>query len=104
MCYFVSAPYSSGWSAANHMHTATRQHEHFVHLVFQVRKVIVSIGVIIVVVDRQTELHHTVDAVGECLWLVECEARGEQGGFEDQERQILDGLVVLVRVAPLLPH
>mmetsp|Transcript_17764 Transcript_17764/g.57462 ORF Transcript_17764/g.57462 Transcript_17764/m.57462 type:complete len:716 (-) Transcript_17764:251-2398(-) len=57
---------------------------------------------VIVLVDAEAELDHAVDAGAEGVGVVEREARGEHGGLEQQEHEILDGLVALVRVAALL--
>ena len=54
-----------------------------------------------VLVDGETELDHAVDAAAEGVGLVEGEARGEQRGLEEEEDEILDGLVALVRVRAL---
>mmetsp|Transcript_28972 Transcript_28972/g.61126 ORF Transcript_28972/g.61126 Transcript_28972/m.61126 type:complete len:729 (-) Transcript_28972:69-2255(-) len=54
-----------------------------------------------VVVDGETELDHPVDSSSKGVRLVQAESRGEQGGFEEQEGQVLDGHVALVGLAAL---
>ena len=51
----------------------------------------------------QAKFDHPVDAVGVGLGVVQGEARGEQGGLEQQDDQVLHSLVVLVDVG-LLPE
>ena len=91
---------------SNHQHTTSTQagllHHgprfhlcqlvNFVHLarvivvvlVLEIGKVIVAVALVIVVVDRETELDETVDAVGEGHGLVEGEARSEEGGVVEE--------------------
>mmetsp|Transcript_23684 Transcript_23684/g.67877 ORF Transcript_23684/g.67877 Transcript_23684/m.67877 type:complete len:618 (-) Transcript_23684:487-2340(-) len=51
---------------------------------------------LVVVLDREAELDHAVDAAGKGGGLVEREARGEEGRLEEQVDQVLDRLVALV--------
>merc|ERR1712224_681623 len=52
---------------------------------------------IVVVLDREAELDHAVDARGERGGLVEREARREERGLEEEVDEVLDRLVALVR-------
>ncbi len=53
-------------------------------------------------VDVETKSDHTVDSGGVRVGLVEVEARSEQGGLEQQQSQVPDGLVSLVLSDPSL--
>merc|ERR1712072_1129805 len=52
----------------------------------------------VVLVNAQAKLDHAVDAASKGGGLIEVEARGEQGGVEQEPDEILYGLVVLVLV------
>merc|ERR1712224_410768 len=52
---------------------------------------------IVVVLDREAELDHAVDARGERGGLVEREAQREERGLEEEVDEVLDRLVALVR-------
>merc|ERR1712100_268588 len=64
------------------------------------RQIIISR--IVVVVDAQAELDHEVDAPGELRWLIQREARSQQGRVKQEPDEILHGLVRLVRGSLLL--
>merc|ERR1719313_1970815 len=55
----------------------------------------------VVLVDGEAELDHAVDAPGEGVGLVQGEARGEERGLEEEEHQVLHGLVALVGLGAL---
>merc|ERR1719267_56931 len=52
---------------------------------------------LVIVLDRETELDHAVDAAREGRRLVEREARREQRRLEEEVHKVLDGLVTLIR-------
>mmetsp|Transcript_26698 Transcript_26698/g.74554 ORF Transcript_26698/g.74554 Transcript_26698/m.74554 type:complete len:584 (+) Transcript_26698:103-1854(+) len=56
---------------------------------FQGRQVVVVAEALIIVIDAQAELDHAVDAPSKLCWLVEVEARGEQGGIEKEPDEVL---------------
>merc|ERR1712184_156722 len=60
-------------------------------------KVIVVSQTLIVIINTQAELDHAVDATRELCWLIEVEARCQQGGVEEEPDQVLHSLVRLVR-------
>merc|ERR1719486_1650244 len=71
-------------------------------IVLERREVIVLILLnSIVLVDRQAELDHVVDAASEGGGLVKVEARGQERRVEKEPDEILDRLVVLVVVGAL---
>lgn len=52
-------------------------------------------------VDRKAELDHAVDAGAEDVGVVQAEARGEQGGVEEQQDELLDRLIACVCLCPV---
>jgi hypothetical protein len=74
---------------------------HLTIISFQWWDIIVSIGSSRDVIDTETQLDHAVDARSKVGWIVEREARGEQGSVEDEPHKILDGLVVGIDVGLL---
>eukprot|EP00959_Pyramimonas_sp_CCMP1952_P094284 1972302-Pyramimonas_sp.AAC.1 len=54
-----------------------------------------------ILVDAEAELDHAVDAAAEGGGLVQGEAGGEEGGLEEQQHEVLDGLVRLVSLGTL---
>merc|ERR1719265_604994 len=66
------------------------------------RREVIIAKALVVVVDAQAELDHTVDATRELRWLVQVEARGQQRSVEKKPDQVFDGLVGLVRCRLLL--
>ena len=61
------------------------------------RQVIAFAQALTVVIDAEAELDHVVDAARKLRGLVQVEARGPQGGDEEQPDQILHRLIGLVR-------
>merc|ERR1719382_1821130 len=60
------------------------------------RRQLLALTLLVVVLNRETELDHAVDAPGEGGGLVEREARRERRRLEEQVHQVLDRLVALV--------
>ena len=56
----------------------------------------------LIVFDGETELDHSVDSVGELRGIVKGESGSQEGSFEQQPDQILNGLVALIGIALLL--
>merc|ERR1711967_188770 len=50
----------------------------------------------IVVINAKTKLDHAVNAASEGGWLIQGEARGEEGSVEEEPDEILDRFVVFV--------
>ena len=68
----------------------------------QGRQAIVFAQALTVVVDAEAELDHVVEVARKLRGLVQVEARGPQGGDEEQPDQILHRLIGLVR-RPAVP-
>merc|ERR1712170_175617 len=59
-------------------------------------QIVIIAEAFVVIVDAQSELNHAVDTTSELSRLVQIEARGQQGGVEEEPDQVLHGLVRLV--------
>lgn len=57
---------------------------------------VIIVGILVLVEDRQAELDEFVDAAREDGGLAEVEARGEEGGLEQEPHEVLHGGVVRV--------
>merc|ERR1712224_1119868 len=66
-------------------------------VVLEERELLDVLGALVVVLDREAELDHAVDARGDRGGLVEREARREERGLEEEVDEVLDRLVALVR-------
>ena len=66
-------------------------------VVLEGRELLDVLVALVVVLDREAELDHAVDARGERGGLVEREARREERGLEEEVDEVLDRLVALVR-------
>ena len=59
-------------------------------------EVVIVTQALVIVIDAQAKLDHSVDAASELRRLIQVEARGEQRSVEEQPDQVLHGLVRLV--------
>merc|ERR1719371_10924 len=75
---------------------STFHNSHLV-VVLEGRELLDVVVALVVVLDREAELDHAVDARGERGGLVEREARREERGLEEEVDEVLDRLVALVR-------
>merc|ERR1719174_680880 len=88
---------------------------HFLHLgsfirsalhLLKRRQVIIISKALVIIIDAQAKLDHTVNASSKLCGLIEVETRGQEGCIEKEPDQILDGLVRLVSCSflPQLCH
>merc|ERR1719174_1388177 len=88
---------------------------HFLHLgsfirsalhLLKRRQVIIISKALVIIIDAQAKLDHTVNASSKLCGLIEVETRGQEGCIEKEPDEILDGLVRLVSCSflPQLCH
>merc|ERR1719421_2678382 len=78
---------------------------HFLHLgsflcgafnLLQRRQIIIITQALIIIVNAQSKLDHTMNTACKLSWLIKIEPRGEQGGVKQQPDQVLHGLIRLI--------